>query len=63
MIKFIKEFLLLNEEDKLYKMPWEFIKWIWAEPTAYKFKGDLRISDVQPRKSWWNRKRTVNQSK
>ena len=63
MIKFIKEFLVLREEDKLYMIPWEMIKWIWAEPTAYKFKGDLRIDEINPQKHWWNRKRPVKQSK
>ena len=64
MIKFIKDFLMLREEDKLYMMPWEMIKWIWAEPTAYKYKGTILIPHEQRWKWWkWGRKRTVKQSK
>ena len=59
--KFIKDFLVLREEDKLYKLPWEFIKWIWAEPSAYKYKGTILIPPKPRRK--WGRKRPVKQSK
>ena len=61
IIKFIKDFLVLREEDKLYKLPWEFIKWIWAEPSAYKYKGTILIPHDQRWK--WGRNRTVKQSK
>ena len=59
MIKFIKEFLFLTEEDKLYMLPWEFLKWLWEEPYAYKFKGTMIID----KRHLWNRKRPGNQSK
>ena len=59
MIKFIKEFLFLREEDKLYKIPWEMIKWIWEEPSAWKYKGTMRIT----KRHWWTRKSPVKQSK
>ena len=64
IIKFIKDFLVLREEDKLYKIPWEMLKWIWEEPHAYKFKGTILIPHDQRKKWWkWERKRTVKQSK
>ena len=61
IIKFIKDFLVLNEEDKLYKIPWEVIKSIFSKPSAYKMKGKIEI----PQDSRWNwkQKRTVKQSK
>ena len=59
MIKFIKESLFLREEDKLYMIPWEMLKWILAEPSAWKYKGTMRIT----KRHWWNRKRPGNKSK
>ena len=59
MIKFIKEYLFLREEDKLYMLPWNVLKWLWEEPYAYRFKGTMRID----KRHWWNRKRPGNQSK
>ena len=59
MIKFIKEYLFLTEEDKLYMLPWNVIKWLWEEPSAYRFKGTMIID----KRHWWNRKRPGNQSK
>jgi hypothetical protein len=56
MIKFIKEFLFLTKEDKLYMLPWDVIKWLWEDPYAYKFKGTMIID----KRHWWNRKRPSN---
>ena len=53
IIKFIKDFLILREEDKLHLIPWEMIKSIFATPTAYKYKGKLLI----PHDSRWPWKR------
>ena len=61
IIKFIKEFLVLREEDKLYMIPWEMIKSIFSKPTAWKYKGTILIPQDQRRK--WGRNRTVKQSK
>ena len=61
IIKFIKDFLVLNEEDKLYKIPWEVVRSIFSTPTAYKYKGTILIPQDQRRK--WGRNRTVKQSK
>ena len=61
IIKFIKDFLVLNEEDKLYKIPWEVVRSIFSTPTAYKYKGTILIPHDQRWK--WGRKRTVKQSK
>ena len=51
MIKFIKDFLVLREEDKLHMIPWEMIKSIFATPTAHKYKGKLLIP-TEPRWKW-----------
>ena len=59
MIKFIKDVLLLEEEYKLYMLPWDVLKWLWEEPYAYRFKGTMIID----KRHWWNRKRPGNQSK
>jgi len=59
MIKIIKDFLMLREEDKLYMLPWDVLKWLWEDPYAYKFKGTMIIE----KRHWWNRKRPGNQSK
>ena len=61
IIKYIKNFLVLREEDKLHMLPWELIKYIVSKPSAYKMKGKIEI----PQDSRWNwkRKRTVKQSK
>ena len=56
---FIKEYLFLTEEDKLYMLPWNVLKWLWEEPYAYRFKGTMIID----KRHWWNRKRPVKQSK
>ena len=50
IIKFIKDFLVLREEDKLHMLPWEMMKWIVSTPTAYKYKGMMRI----PHGQRWN---------
>ncbi len=50
---FIKDFLLLREEDKIYMIPWEMIKSIFTPPTAYKYKGSMLI----PQDKRWNWKR------
>ena len=61
IIKFIKDFLILREEDKLHLIPWEMIKSIFATPTAYKYKGKMLIPQD---KRWnWKRKSPVNKSK
>ena len=64
MIKFIKDFLILREEDKLHMIPWEMIKSIFATPTAYKYKGKLLIP-TEPRWKWIRRgpKSPVKQAK
>ena len=54
MIKFIKDFLVLREEDRLLMLPWEMIKSIFSTPTAYKYKGTMLI----PQDKRWNWKRT-----
>jgi len=59
MIKIIKDFLMLREEDKLYMLPWDVLKWLWEDPYAYKFKGTMIIE----KRHWWNRKRPGNQPK
>ena len=61
IIKFIKEFLVLREEDKIHMIPWEMIKSIFSKPTAYRYKGTILIAHDQRWK--WGRKRTVKQSK
>ena len=59
--KFIKDFLVLREEDKIYMIPWEMIKSIFTPPTAYKYKGRMLIPQD---KRWnWKRKSPVNKSK
>ena len=50
IIKFIKDFLVLREEDKLHMLPWEMMKWIVSTPTAYKYKGTMLI----PHSKRWN---------
>ena len=40
---FIKDFLVLREEDRLLTLPWEMIKGIFSTPTAYKYKGTMLI--------------------
>ena len=59
--KFIKDFLVLREEDKIHMIPWEMIKSIFSKPTAWKYKGTILIPPKPRRK--WGRTRTVNQSK
>ena len=62
---FIKDFLVLREEDKLYKLPWEMMKWIVSKPTAWNYKGKMLI----PHGRRWNWKQVkdekspVNQTK
>ena len=51
---FIKDFLLLREEDKIHMLPWEMIKSIFSTPTAYKYKGTMLI----PQDKRWNWRRT-----
>ena len=59
--KFIKDFLVLREEDKIYMIPWEIIKGIFTPPSAYKYKGKMLIPQD---KRWnWKRKSPVKQSK
>ena len=50
---FIKDFLLLREEDKIHMIPWEVVRSIFATPTAYKYKGMILI----PQDKHWNWKR------
>ena len=50
---FIKDFLILREEDSLLMLPWEMIKSIFSTPTAYKYKGTMLI----PQDKRWNWKR------
>ena len=59
MIKFIKEYLFLTEEDKLYMLPWNVFKRLWEDSYAYRFKGTMIID----KRHWWNRTRPGNQSK
>ena len=47
---FIKDFLVLREEDRLLMLPWEMIKSIFSTPTAYKYKGTMLI----PQDKRWN---------
>ena len=54
IIKFIKDFLVLREEDKLHKIPWEVIKGIFTPPSAYKYKGTIIIP--QDKRWSWKRK-------
>ena len=49
--KYIKDFLLLREEDKLHMIPWEMVRSIFTVPTAYKYKGTMLIPP-EPRWSW-----------
>ena len=56
IIKFIKEFLVLREEDKIHTIPWEMVKSIFSTPTAWKYKGKILIPHDESRWSW---KRTV----
>ena len=52
IINFLKkELFILKEEDKLYMLPWEMMKWIVSTPTAYKYKGMMRIPH-EPRWKW-----------
>ena len=53
IIKFIKDFLVLNEEDKIHMIPWEVVRSIFSTPTAYKYKGTILI----PQDRRWNWKR------
>ena len=40
IINFLKkELFILKEEDKLYMLPWEMMKWIVSKPTAWQYKG------------------------
>ena len=56
IIKFIKDFLVLREEDKIHMIPWEMVKSIFATPTAWKYKGTILIPHDQRRKWWkWGR--------
>jgi len=50
---FIKDFLLLREEDKIHMIPWEVVRSIFSTPTAYKYKGMILI----PQDKRWNWKR------
>ena len=50
---FIKDFLVLREEDRLLMLPWEMIKGIFSTPTAYKYKGMMLI----PQDKRWNWRR------
>ena len=50
---FIKDFLVLREEDKIHMLPWEMIKSIFSTPTAYKYKGTMLI----PQDKRWNWRR------
>ena len=64
IIKFIKDFLVLREEDKIHMIPWEMVRSIFTDPTAYKYKGTILIPRDQRKKWWkWGRNRTVKQSK
>ena len=61
IINFIKDFLVLREEDKIHMIPWEMVKSIFTPPSAYKYKGTMLIPQD---KRWnWKRKSPVNKSK
>ncbi len=49
-----RDLFLLKEEDKLYMLPWEMMKWVVSTPTAWKYKGRMLI----PQDKRWNWKRT-----
>jgi len=51
IINFLKkELFILKEEDKIYMLPWEMMKWIVSKPTAWQYKGMMRI----PHEQRWN---------
>ena len=57
IIKFIKDFLVLREEDKIHMIPWEVVRSIFSTPTAWKYKGTILIpQDKQDRRWNWKRK-------
>ena len=48
IINFLKkELFILKEEDKIYMLPWEMMKWVVSKPTAWQYKGMMRIPQAK----------------